>query len=277
MPRAPARLFRARARRDAGSCRQQLRRFRDEPRGGRRARRATLIAAGLSPPDEENGVRPRAGGAFGARGRRRFAAALPGWARVEAVNDAVAACIGANGVGDGGLVIAGTGSAGIARVGGKATIVGGRGFLIGDDGAGARIGADALRAALRASTVLSRRATSHASRQFGGDALAMIEWAPQRQAQRLRGVRATRVRGRACRRIWRTRDRCRAGRAIVAFIAKIRALGVEGRHVGGVAEPLRNTFRRPISDEASQAPQRRRRRRDPHGRRDACGRGLGGP
>src|ERR1700747_2415138 len=45
----------------------------------------------------------------------RIAAAFSDFARIVAVNDAVAACVGANGLGDGGLIIAGTGSAGIAR------------------------------------------------------------------------------------------------------------------------------------------------------------------
>ena len=46
------------------------------------------------------------------------------------------ACIGAHAGADGGLVIAGTGSAAIARVRGKETIIGGRGFALGDDGVG---------------------------------------------------------------------------------------------------------------------------------------------
>src|SRR5262245_62658309 len=79
----------------------------------------------------------------------RVAAALPDFARVVAVNDAVAACVGANGLGDGGLIIAGTGSAGIARVGGRTTIIGGRGFWLGDDGSAARLGEAGLRATLR--------------------------------------------------------------------------------------------------------------------------------
>src|SRR5258708_4926929 len=58
----------------------------------------------------------------------RVAAALPDFARIVVVNDAVAACVGANGLGDGGLVIAGTGSAGVARVGTPTTIIRGPGF-----------------------------------------------------------------------------------------------------------------------------------------------------
>ncbi|MBV9906248.1 MAG: hypothetical protein JOY52_01655 [Hyphomicrobiales bacterium] len=80
----------------------------------------------------------------------RVAAALPGFLRVHAGNDATTACIGAHAGADGGLIIAGTGSAAIARVRNKETIIGGRGFALGDDGSGSHIGLDAMRAAMRA-------------------------------------------------------------------------------------------------------------------------------
>src|SRR5271166_3519572 len=85
----------------------------------------------------------------------RIISAFPGYALVRAANDATAACIGAHAGADGGLVIAGTGSAAIARVAGAETIVGGRGFALGDDGSGAHIGLDALRAATRAADGLA--------------------------------------------------------------------------------------------------------------------------
>lgn len=109
----------------------------------------------------------------------RVAAALPGWRSVSAVNDAIAACLGAHGGADGGLIIAGTGSAGAARVAGRDTIIGGRGFLLGDDGAAARIGADALRAALRAHDGLQIASplTQSLMRHFSDDPLAMLNWA----------------------------------------------------------------------------------------------------
>jgi glucosamine kinase len=122
-----------------------------------------LGVAGLSSEEEAQKVR----------------AALPGWAAVSAANDAIGACVGAHGGADGGLIIAGTGSAAAARVKGRDAIIGGRGFLLGDDGSAARIGADALRAALRAadglipSTPLSRGLMAH----FSDDPLAMLRWA----------------------------------------------------------------------------------------------------
>lgn len=80
----------------------------------------------------------------------RVAERLLGFASVSVSNDAVAACIGAHAGADGGLVIAGTGSAAVMRLGGREINIGGRGFLLGDDGSGALIGRDALRKALRA-------------------------------------------------------------------------------------------------------------------------------
>jgi glucosamine kinase len=140
----------------------------------------TLAGAGIESP-----ARPSISLGLGLAGlssredAARVAAALPGWASVVAVNDAVTACLGAHGGGDGGLIIAGTGTAAIARVKGGETILGGRGFLLGDDGSAARIGADALRAALRAydglepMTPLARAILSH----FSDDAVAMERWA----------------------------------------------------------------------------------------------------
>jgi glucosamine kinase len=122
-----------------------------------------LAVAGLSSEDEA----------------KRLCAALPSFGKVSAANDAIGACLGAHGGADGGLIIAGTGSAAAARIKGRDTIVGGRGFLLGDDGSAARIGADALRAALRAAdglrpwTPLARALIAH----FSNDPLEMLRWA----------------------------------------------------------------------------------------------------
>ena len=109
----------------------------------------------------------------------RVVEAFPGYRLVRAANDAVTACIGAHAGADGGLVIAGTGSAAIARVRGKETIIGGRGFTIGDDGAGAHIGLDAVRAAMRAFDRLGPASalTSDIIAHFNGDSVAMMRWA----------------------------------------------------------------------------------------------------
>jgi glucosamine kinase len=66
------------------------------------------------------------------------------------VNDANIACIGAHSGRDGGIVIIGTGSAGLALVQGREVQVGGYGFPVGDEGSGADLGLRAIRLALRA-------------------------------------------------------------------------------------------------------------------------------
>jgi glucosamine kinase len=69
------------------------------------------------------------------------------FASVVADNDAYAACVGAFGGGDGGIVIAGTGSIGLAIVGHQRHMVGGWGFALGDHGSGAWLGHHAVRRA----------------------------------------------------------------------------------------------------------------------------------
>ena len=139
-----------------------------------------LEKAGLAPANQ-----PRIGVGFGLAGinddadRKRIVAAFPGYARVLAANDASTACIGAHAGADGGLVIAGTGSAAIARVAGRETIVGGRGFALGDDGSGAHVGLDALRATTRAHDGLGPESalTRDLIADFDGDVVALIRWA----------------------------------------------------------------------------------------------------
>ena len=108
----------------------------------------------------------------------RFAAEFSGFSRVRVVNDAVAACVGAHGGADGGLIVVGTGSAGVARVAGRDTIVGGRGFHLGDDGSAARLGLEAARAAMRAADGLApESALTQLIRARFADSLAMVHWA----------------------------------------------------------------------------------------------------
>ncbi len=144
---------------------------------------AALDQAGLSPVGSRRvavglGL---AGLSTGAEVARIIAdlSAFDGLAAVRAANDAVTACLGAHRGADGGIVIAGTGSAALARVGGRESVIGGRGFLLGDDGSAARIGADAVRAALRAfdglgpSTPLTRSVMAG----FADDANVAVKWA----------------------------------------------------------------------------------------------------
>jgi glucosamine kinase len=72
------------------------------------------------------------------------------FASIVFATDGLIACLGAHGGKDGGIVICGTGSAGLARVDGRDLRVGGYGFPISDEGSGADLGLNAVRLALRA-------------------------------------------------------------------------------------------------------------------------------
>jgi glucosamine kinase len=65
--------------------------------------------------------------------------------------DAHAACVGAHGNSDGGVIVAGTGAVGWAIVDGQIYRIGGWGLPISDEGSGAWLGVEALRRALWAS------------------------------------------------------------------------------------------------------------------------------
>lgn len=97
---------------------------------------------------------------------------------VAVVRDTEIACLGAHGGQDGGLIVAGTGSGAIARVGGRSVAIGGRGFLLGDDGSGARLGLAAWRRALRAHDGLEPETplTRTLMAQFDHDPVATIQW-----------------------------------------------------------------------------------------------------
>lgn len=140
----------------------------------------TLRSAGLSTTDTSN-VQLGLGvaGIGSAAEALRFASRFPGFARVEVVNDAVAACVGAHGGKDGGLIVVGTGSAGVARVAGRDSVIGGRGFHLGDDGSAARLGLQAARAAMRAADGLGQESdlTKQIRARFADDALRMVHWA----------------------------------------------------------------------------------------------------
>ena len=175
----------------------------------------------------------------------RVAAAFPGFRLVCAANDATTACIGAHAGADGGLVIAGTGSAAIARVQGQETIIGGRGFALGDDGSGSHIGLDALRSAMRAFDGLAPASalTDDILAEFGGDPVAMMNWALHAKPGDF-GAFAPRVFEHAA-----GRDPIALGivnaaaRAIGALIRGVVALGAERvAMVGGVGEAMRPYF-----------------------------------
>ncbi len=108
----------------------------------------------------------------------RVAQALEDLGPAAVAHDAQTACLGAHAGQDGGLIIAGTGSAAAARVAGRATAFGGRGFILGDDGSGARLGLEAWRRALRAHDGLEPHTalTRALMAEFGDDPVAVIAW-----------------------------------------------------------------------------------------------------
>lgn len=93
--------------------------------------------------------------------------------------DAHAACIGAHGERDGGIVVVGTGSVGWAVLDGRSYRVGGWGLPISDEGSGSWLGGEALRRVLWAVdgrvpwTPLLRALFA----DFGNDAHAIVRWA----------------------------------------------------------------------------------------------------
>lgn len=89
-----------------------------------------------------------AGGSMAAASER-LAGLLP-FARMQIVNDAVTAARGALGPQDGILAAIGTGSVFAVQRGGDLRQVGGRGFLMGDEGSGAVLGRALLSLAMRA-------------------------------------------------------------------------------------------------------------------------------
>jgi glucosamine kinase len=106
------------------------------------------------------------------------------FASVTADNDAYAACLGAHEGHDGGIVITGTGSAGLAVITGHRHALGGWGFQIGDDGSGARIGQAILRRAVLAGDNLIPRSPllEQILAAFHHDLAAITAWARHAQA-----------------------------------------------------------------------------------------------
>jgi glucosamine kinase len=175
----------------------------------------------------------------------RIVSSFPGFRFVRAANDSTTACIGAHAGADGGLVNAGTGTVAIARVAGKETIIGGRGFLLGDDGSAAHIGLQALRAAVLAYDRLGPASslTEEILDEFGGDPVAMIRWSRDTKPGDfgafsprvfIRAAAGDPIAGAIVR---------EAARAVEALTRGVIALGAERAVlVGGVGEALRPYF-----------------------------------
>lgn len=103
---------------------------------------------------------------------------------VEYVNDAIIACLGAHRGGDGGIIIAGTGSVGLALIGGRETRVGGYGFPISDEASGADLGLRAIRIALRTcdGRIAATDLTHAVMARFRSDPFEAVAWADRATA-----------------------------------------------------------------------------------------------
>ncbi len=128
---------------------------------------ACLALAGASEPDY----------AAAAEGREHP------FQRIIMTTDAHAACIGAHGGRDGGIIIAGTGTIGWAIVQGKICRIGGWGLPISDEGSGAWLGIELLRRVLwaRDGRMSWTPLLSNVFADFGEDAHAILDWVARAQ------------------------------------------------------------------------------------------------
>lgn len=144
------------------------------------ATRSALDAAGLG-PDMVPRLRAGAGLAGFVLPRDREAALTHPhpFASLVIETDAYIACLGAHRGEDGAILVLGTGSCGLALVGGRRYNVGGWGFPVSDQGSGASIGREAVRMSLWAHenvlrpTDLSREII----RRLGGSPQDVVVWA----------------------------------------------------------------------------------------------------
>lgn len=107
-----------------------------------------------------------------------IAAAPVRFRAIAAESDGYTACLGAFAGGDGGILIAGTGSAAYLLVGGRGQGLGGWGFEVSDEGSGAWIGREAIRSALHAHDGIGPRTalTSQILERLGGSPSDIVAW-----------------------------------------------------------------------------------------------------
>ena len=110
---------------------------------------AALVQAGEPSNWERISIGVGLAGIADASDVARTIKAAPRFGRIDAATDAHAACLGAFNGRDGGILIAGTGSAGYGWVNQIAHTVGGWGFEVCDDGSAAALGREAIRSALQ--------------------------------------------------------------------------------------------------------------------------------
>jgi len=154
-----------------------------DPEGALTTLRTTLDQvfhqAGLAPHDRSNtALGLGLAGIVSLADSSRIQSSFADYGHVVVASDAAAACFGAHQGDDGGLVIAGTGSAGLAHLAGTMTAIGGRGFAISDEGSAARIGWEALRQSLLAADDLRppTKMTRQIMKRFDNDPSNVTRW-----------------------------------------------------------------------------------------------------
>jgi glucosamine kinase len=150
-----------------------------------RACTAAIEQAGI---DRQDFALMHAGIGLAGLGRRGAEAALKQiahpFASARFISDGLAACLGAHSGADGAIVVAGTGSIGVGLVAGRELRFGGYGFHISDEGSGADIGLQMIKAALRAAD--GRRETSPMLEEILGnfhhDTSRVVAWSERATA-----------------------------------------------------------------------------------------------
>ncbi len=109
---------------------------------------------------------------------KRVAASGPAFAAVRVATDAHVACLGAFSGRDGAVMIAGTGCAGYAWLGGNGHAIGCWGFDINDDASAATLGRNGIRRSLNAhdGLILATDFTRAMMAEFGGQPSDIVAW-----------------------------------------------------------------------------------------------------
>ncbi len=138
-----------------------------------------LAEAGLSKDDLK---KIHAGIGLAGIGRKGVRSYLEAWphpfASVIFEGDAYIACLGAHNGADGGVVVTGTGSIGLAIVKGEVFRFGGYGFPLSDEASGAELGLNAIRFALRAADgrVEKTPLLAEILRRFSDNPFNAVDW-----------------------------------------------------------------------------------------------------
>jgi glucosamine kinase len=146
----------------------------------RAATKSALVAAGL---DEQSLKRAHAGLGLAGAGQKtashRLLSELRSFASLELETDAYVAWLGAHQGREGGIVILGTGSCGLAIVNGTRTTVAGWGPEVSDEAGGQRMGREALRRTLWAYDGRAEQSglTAAIMTRFDGDPAKIVSFA----------------------------------------------------------------------------------------------------